>query len=372
MNYRVWVMLAAAALTGCKGRSAATSVRQVRVVTGSLRLTVQATGTVQPLNKVSILPPVGGRIDKIVVLEGREVHKGQVLAWMSSSERAVLLDNAQSKGPDEVKYWEAAYAPTPIIAPVDGLVIARNVVAGQTVSLETDLYDLSDRLVVQAAVDETDLGKIHDEQKASVTVDAYPDKPFNADVALISHQAVKVNNVVTYYVQLEPRRVPGTLRAGMTANVDFIVEEREHALLIPAWAVKGVEQTTVMLKVVPGVPGAKDAAGGDASPGKHGAWKKKHGGQAADAGQPDRGQRADAGDAAPPVKDPGKAVPVQLGVSDGASVEVLSGLKAGDIVLVESLRLPDAAGGGLFAAPGRGTGSKSQGGGGGGRGGGGR
>lgn len=372
MNYIVWIMMTAAVLTGCKGRSAATSLRQVKVVTGNLRLTVQATGTVQPLNKVSILPPVGGRIDKIIVLEGRSVHKGQVLAWMSSSERSVLLDNAQSKGPDEVKYWEAAYAPTPIIAPVDGLVIARNVVAGQTVSLETDLYDLSDRLIVQAAVDETDLGKIHDEQKASVTVDAYPDKPFNADVNLISHQAVKVNNVVTYFVQLEPRKVPGTLRAGMTANIDFIVEERENALLIPAWAVKGVEQTTVMLKVVPGVPGARNDGGGSGTPGKRGDWKKKRPGQTDAGGPPDRSQPAGGGDAAAPVKDPGKAVAVKLGVSDGSSVEVLSGLKAGDIVLVESLRLPDAAGGGLFAAPGRGTGSKSQGGGGGGRGGGGR
>jgi hypothetical protein len=73
------------------------------------------------------------------------------------------------------------------------------------------------------------------------------------------------------------------------------------------------------------------------------------------------------------VKDPGKPRPVQLGVSDGASVEVLGGLHEGDVVVVESLRLPDAAGGGLFGAPGRpqqGARGGGQGGGGGGRGGG--
>jgi macrolide-specific efflux system membrane fusion protein len=353
---------------------------------GSIRLTVQATGSVQPLNKVSILPPVGGRIDKIIALEGRAVRKGQVLAWMSSSERAVLLDNAQAKGPEEVKYWEGAYAPTPIIAPVDGIVIARNVVEGQTVSLGTDLYDLSDRLIVQAAVDETDLGKIHDEQKASVTVDAYPDKPFNADVNLISHQAVKVNNVVTYYVQLEPRKVPGTLRAGMTANVDFILEEREHVLLIPAWAVKGMERTTVMLKVataapVAGKPADKAAPGGEGPQGKKGKHGKQGGwGGGGGVGQAGgwSGHRRDGGDRdaaaaapgqdAPPVtlKDAGKPRPVRLGVSDGSSVEVLDGLHEGDIVIVESLRLPDAAGGSLFGAPARPQGGGNRGGGGGG------
>src|ERR1041384_2626305 len=111
MTTRLRAVLAVAVLAGCRSRSAGTDLRPVRVTRGTIRLTVQATGTVQPLNKVSILPPVGGRIDKIVVLEGRAVRKGQILAWMSSSERAVLLDNARAKGPDEVKYWEEAYAP---------------------------------------------------------------------------------------------------------------------------------------------------------------------------------------------------------------------------------------------------------------------
>src|ERR1041385_3591306 len=130
------VLALAAAVAGCHGAGGKSEARQIPVIRGSLRLTVQATGNVQPLNKVEILPPVAGRIDKIVALEGAHVKKGQVLAWMSSSERAVLLDNARSKGPDEVKYWEEAYSPTPIIAPVDGLVIARNVVEGQTRSEE--------------------------------------------------------------------------------------------------------------------------------------------------------------------------------------------------------------------------------------------
>ena len=122
--------------------------QRVKVTTGDISQVVQATGNVEPLNKVSILPPVTGRIDKILVYEGETVKRGQVLALMSSSDRAALLDTARAKGPDELKYWEDAYKATPVVAPANGLIIARNIVEGQTVAADTDLYDLSDRLVV--------------------------------------------------------------------------------------------------------------------------------------------------------------------------------------------------------------------------------
>jgi membrane fusion protein, macrolide-specific efflux system len=257
------------------------------------------------------------------VEEGTEVKRGQVLAIMSSADRAVLLDNARSKGPEEVKYWEEAYKATPIIAPANGLIISRNVVEGQTVSPDTDLYDLSDRLIVQAAVDETDLGKIRGNQRAEVTVDAYPDKIFIAHVRLISHQSTKVNNVVTYYVQLDPDDVPGTLRAGMTANVNFIVQEKKNVLMLPAWAVKGAEKTKISAKVF------------------------------------------DKANKKPAPRD------IMLGASDGTQVEVLSGLKEGDMVMVEGLKLGAAASAGIFGMGGRGGAGARPAGGGSGAGGGG-
>jgi membrane fusion protein, macrolide-specific efflux system len=298
------------AVAGCGNRgSKANAGQRVKVTQGTLLQVVQASGNVEPLNKVSILPPITGRIDKILVDEGAYVKKGQILAWMSASDRAALLDAARSQGADSVKYWEDAYKATPIVAPSSGLIIARNIVEGQTVSSDTDLYDLSDRLIVLAYVDETDLGKIHMRQPADVTVEAYPDSAFKCAVSLIGHQSIKVNNVISYQVNLEPQKVPGELRAGMTANISFIVQQKDDVLLLPNFAVKGQTNSTVDLKVV-----------------------------------------------VDPKKPPEDRT-VQLGGSDGVRVEVVSGLDEGDTVLVSSLDLPKAASGGPLSM----TGSQQKG-----------
>jgi macrolide-specific efflux system membrane fusion protein len=315
-------LLALVAVTGCSGKSKANAGQKVKVTQGTLRQVVQAAGNVQPLNKVSILPPISGRIDKILVMEGSYVKRGQILAWMSASDRAALLDTARSQGEDSVKYWEQAYKATPIVAPSSGLIIARNIVEGQTVSSDTDLYDLSDRLIVLGYVDETDLGKVHMRQPAEVTVEAYPDAPFKCSVSLIGHQAIKVNNVISYQVNLEPQKVPGELRAGMTANISFIVQQKDDVLLLPNFAVKGQQGGSIDLKVLTD------------------------------------------------PKKPAETRTVQLGVSDGVRVEVVSGLDEGDTVLVSSLDLPKAASGGPLSMSGSGN-QKGQGGGGGAGGGGG-
>jgi len=306
---KIMTCFLAVALTvaGCGGGAGkGKGAQQAAAYFGQFKIMVQATGNIQPLDAVQILPPVAGRIDKILVEEGATVKRGQTLAWMSSADRAVLLDNARAKGEEEVKYWEDTYKPTPIIAPADGMIISRNVVEGQTVSAGTNLYDLSNRLIVRAAVDETDLGKIHGDQRAEVTVDAYPDKMFSARVRLISHQSTKVNNVVTYFVELNPEDVPGTLRAGMTANVNFIVMEKSRVLMLPSWAVKGAEKTRISATVV----SKKDK----------------------------KSQKRE----------------IFLGASDGTQVEVLKGINEGDAVMVEGLKLAGAASGGIFGMPQRG------------------
>jgi len=304
---------------GCGRSKKGQGGQKVEVTRGDLRQIVQATGNIEPLNKVSILPPVTGRMDKILVYEGAYVKRGQILAYMSSSDRAALLDNAASQGPDQVKYWQDAYKSTPIVAPSSGLIIARNVVEGQTVAADTDLYDLSDRLVVLADVDETDLGKIHMAQPADCTVDAYPNQIFTSKVSLIGHQAIKVNNVISYQVNLEPQKVPGDLRAGMTANINFIVQEKKDTLMLPNYAVKGQTNGPATVKVL-----------------------------------------------VDPKKPP-ESREVQLGVTDGVRVEVVSGLQEGDTVLVSALDLPKATSGGpLSMNMGGSNGQRSGGGGGGG------
>ena len=97
------VVLAIAGLTvrSCArsgARSSKESFRRVTVSRTELRVTKTATGEVTPQNRVEVKPPIAGRIEQVLVHEGDAVTQGQVLAWMSSSDRAALLDTARSQG----------------------------------------------------------------------------------------------------------------------------------------------------------------------------------------------------------------------------------------------------------------------------------
>ncbi len=81
-------------------------VRVAKVSRGDLSVMVTATGTVKPYNRVEIKAPIPGRIEEVLVQEGEEVKKGQILARMSSVERAALLDAARAQGDAAVKRWE--------------------------------------------------------------------------------------------------------------------------------------------------------------------------------------------------------------------------------------------------------------------------
>ena len=102
------------------------------------------------------------------------VKTGQTLALMSSTERAALLDAAQTQGPEAIKYWEDVYKPTPLLSPIDGEVIVSKDYPGQTITASDVIVVLSDHLIVQAQVDETDIGKIKLGQEVTLSLDAYP------------------------------------------------------------------------------------------------------------------------------------------------------------------------------------------------------
>src|SRR6185369_1195320 len=94
---------------GKSGRRAAGETRVVQVTQGPIERTIETTGEVTPLNRVEIKPPISGRIEKLLVDEGDKVRHGQILAWMSSSDRAAILDAARAKGSNEEKKWQEAY-----------------------------------------------------------------------------------------------------------------------------------------------------------------------------------------------------------------------------------------------------------------------
>ncbi|MBI3574917.1 MAG: efflux RND transporter periplasmic adaptor subunit [Gammaproteobacteria bacterium] len=220
------------------GRDAQPVYREATVSRGDLDVTILSTGTVAPKNRLDIKAPIPGRAEQVLADEGYKVTKGQILAWMSSTERAALIDAARAKGPDELKHWEELYRSTPILAPVNGTIITRNVEAGQTFTGADAIFVMSDYLIVVAQVDETDLAQIRLRQPASIVLDAYPDQPFTGKVNEIAYDAKTVNNVTTYSVNVLPDKTPVFMRSGMTANVSFVTASRRGVLLLPADAVK--------------------------------------------------------------------------------------------------------------------------------------
>ena len=210
------------------------TIRVQTPVYGSINTYISTTGTVQPQNRLELKPPISGRIEKILVKEGDRVTAGQTLALMSSSERAALLDAARAENKEQLAYWEKVYKPTPLIAPINGEVIVRAVEPGQTVTSSDAVIVLSDRLIVQAQVDETDIGKVRLGQTAIVSLDAYPETKVKATIDHIAYESTIVNNVTIYEVDILPQQVPQVFRSGMSATIDIIEQSKDDA--VPGFA----------------------------------------------------------------------------------------------------------------------------------------
>lgn len=299
-RHRKWalVLVAVGALALFASRWFGTSAeapryRTVTVARGDVESTVLATGVVQPQNRLELKPPISGRAERILVREGQRVRKGQIVAWMSSIERAALLDAARARGPEELARWEDLFRPTPLIAPLDGVVIAKNVEPGQTVTSQDAVLVMSDRLIVKAQVDETDIAQVYVGQTARVTLDAYPQEVIPAEVDHISYEAKTVSNVTVYEVEVVAETVPDFMRSGMTANVTFILAAKRDRLLLPAEAVHLENGAASVLR-----PSATE-------------------------------------------KTPPTSVPVETGLTNGKQIEIVAGLAEGDAVLVPQIRLPE-------------------------------
>lgn len=219
------------------GASKGEITTEITPTIGSIQNLVSTTGTVLPQNRLELKPPIPGRVEKILVQEGDKVKTGQTLAWMSSTERAALLDAAKDKGEETLKYWEDAYKAIPLLAPIDSEVIVATVQPGQTVTTADPVLVLSDRLIIRAQVDETDIGKIKLGQAATVSLDAYPETKVDTKVEHIYYESKTVNNVTIYEVDLMAPQLPLFFRSGMNANIDFVEQKKEDALLLPNEAV---------------------------------------------------------------------------------------------------------------------------------------
>ena len=229
-------------------KGAKQSFEEVRAARGTISSTVSTTGSVEPQTRVKIQSSVGGRIEEILIKEGQQVKKGEVLAMLSSTERAALLDAAKLQGKSEQGYWQKVYKETAVVAPMSGQVIVRSVDPGQTVTTSDSLFVLSDRLLVKAFVDETDIGRVKVGQKAVIGLDAYPEIKVNGVVGHIYYESHLQNNVNIYNVDVIPERIPDVFRSGMSANIEIIVQEQQNALLVPVAAVQTRRGKTVVLQ----------------------------------------------------------------------------------------------------------------------------
>lgn len=247
------IIITALAAARLMHKSSDEITKEINPVMGGIQSVITSTATVQPQNRLEIKPPINGRIEKILVNEGDDVKTAQVLAWMSSTERAALLDAARSSGADTLKYWEEVYKPTPLLSPIDGEVIVSKDYSGQIVTSSDAVIVLSDHLIVQAQVDETDIGKIRVGQEAVITLDAYPQIKIKGKVNHIYYESMIVNNVTIYQVDILPEKVPSVFRSGMSATVTIEEKSKDNVMTLPAAAVKrGKEGTYVLISAGPG------------------------------------------------------------------------------------------------------------------------
>jgi len=253
---------------------------------GYISKSVTATGTIEPVDTVSIGTQVSGTISNIFTDFNARVTKGQLLAELDKSlfiaqvnqykanlevanatagyeksnfDRQSLLfkTGAISKADFETAQdqWLTSKANVSsvqaqldaavknlsyasIYSPVNGVVLLRNVSIGQTVaaSFSTPTLfiiakDIS-KMQVQAAVDEADIGDVKDSQRVMFTVDAYPDITFTGKVSQIRLEPVISSNVVTYTTIITAPNEDLKLKPGMTANIFIYTKEVNNALLI--------------------------------------------------------------------------------------------------------------------------------------------
>src|SRR5206468_5928250 len=131
-----------------------------------------------------------------------------------------------------------------IYAPVDGVVISRNVDMGQTVAASFNtptLFVIANDLTkmqIDALVSEADIGGVEVGQAVNFTVDAYPYRTFRGKLSQIRYGAMTNQNVVNYDCVVEVNNADLKLLPGMTANVSIIVAERQNALKIPNAALR--------------------------------------------------------------------------------------------------------------------------------------
>lgn len=349
-----------------------------------LTVTVSATGTLQPLVQVDISSELSGVMRTVFVDENQHVKKGEVLGELDTTRISAQVDGAKANAlaaeakiedakttlkeseatlarsqklsktgmvtdqqletamatrdraaaavkmaeanlataQAELKQRETDLEKSRIYAPIDGIVLTRSVDPGQTVasSLQAPVLfviaaDLT-KMELKAAIDEADIGGVKPGQQARFTVDAFPDRAFDALIRDISYASVTTDGVVTYNAQLDVDNAELLLRPGMTATVSVVTRQAKDVITVPAAAFRFrppvVEKSrgwSLQSLFMPRMPRG---------------------------GSREQGPQSTDGSRTLYVLKDGRPMPVKVktGSTDGEKTEIVSGLAAGDQVVI--------------------------------------
>ena len=293
-----------------------TAYRYGQVERGDVQFTVSSTGKLSAVSTVSVGTQVSGQVAEIFVDFNDTVKKGQLLARIDPTLAQQAVADAQAS----LESRRAAYAQaqsdfernkalleaglvsravyetsasqnavtranvkaaqvaldkarrnlefTEIIAPIDGIVVERNVDAGQTVAASLSApqlfliaNDLS-QMQILASVDESDIAQIKNGMPVKFTVQAMPRETFTGSVRQVRLQSTIQENVVNYTVVVEVPNKEGKLLPGMTASVDFLAKSAENVLTVPNAALRFTPPATATARTA--TSGETTATGGAA------------------------------------------------------------------------------------------------------------
>lgn len=294
-------LVALVALTvDCAGKKETKlTIRTSPVERRTIVVQAEATGVIEPINVVEVksrssgqvieMPVETGRLvrpgDLIVQLDTRDVQQqfNQAKADLDAAEKRLEVAELQKKRSDDLfagkiitaqenetanlDYTNAATAivrtraaldlaqqrldDARVTAPVTGTIIDKPVALGQVIQSGTStagggttivkMADLT-KVRARALVNETDIGQVRPGMEATVTVDAFPDRPFRGTVEKIEPQAVVQQNVTMFPVLVSLSNLDGLLMPGMNGEVAIVAERKENVLAIPNESIRSVRE----------------------------------------------------------------------------------------------------------------------------------
>ena len=414
-------------LGACKKTAAPTPYQAVPVERRDIVVSAQASGAVQPDTTVEVKSKASGEILQLNAETGQVVKRGtslvkvdprnarnamaQAQANLDVAKAKLANSTSQKRRADELfksrsiteqehdsallDYADAhsqvvnnqvavdnariQLEDTDVKAPITGTILEKDVERGSVIASATSnvsggttLLKMADlnQVQVQTLVDETDIGKVQAGQRATVTVDAYPNRPFSGTVLKIEPQATTTQNVTMFPVVVRIANEQGLLRPGMNSEVEIHVGQRDSVLAVPTAALRtqkdvgsaatvlGLSPAAVQQQLAASRPNARGAAGGKpgATPGDSsavrdpaghaslGAAPARPGSQSPRRGSGRNGRGQPQGEGSQYIvfaKRNGQPTPVWIrtGLSDMDYSEVLDGLTAADSVLI----LPSAS-----------------------------